>query len=271
MSASFCSRTHRPAGSSGSPEPLGTQPPDGPLDIAQRAFDLLVTGPGALTFDGRGIPGLPARHLRLGELRRLLLARGTTRATHDRVWAHLLGRARRDGGAWILACAGIAMPGLKARAAALARGWVGDPADLDSELLTGFLEGMRALDLESSRICAQLIGAGAAAVRRSRYYGDHEPALRGDSYVSARPLRPWDHPDLVLARALEAGVIDAEQHLLIGATRLGGASLAQVAECLQVSAWVAAKRRRDGERDLAEAIGQGQLSEPTVRRRRTRG
>ncbi len=61
---------------------------------------------------------------------------------HDRVWAHLRGRARREGGAWVLACAGIAMPGLKARATALACGWVGDPVDLDRELLTGFLEGV---------------------------------------------------------------------------------------------------------------------------------
>ena len=135
---------HRPAGSSGSPEPLGPQLPEGPLDIAPRAFALLVTGPGVLAFDGRGIPGLPARHLRLGELRRLMLAHGSSEAAHDRVWAHLRGRARREGGAWVLACAGIAMPGLKARAAALACGWVGDPVDLDRELLTGFLEGVRA-------------------------------------------------------------------------------------------------------------------------------
>jgi hypothetical protein len=42
------------------------------------------------------------------------------------------------------------------------------------------------------------------------------------------PHTPWGHPDLVLARAVDEGVLLAEDAELIGETRIGGRSLAEV-------------------------------------------
>ena len=57
-----------------------------------------------------------------------------------------------------------------------------------------------------------------------------ERAGPGTDPVSAAPPRPWGHPDLVLAKAVRAGVIGAADAELIGATRLGDVDLADAAE-----------------------------------------
>ena len=75
----------------------GTAPswPPGPLDAAQRAFDLLIRPPAPLAFDCRGLTGLPQKIVALDELKHLLIAESTPRATGDQVWSHLVTRARR--------------------------------------------------------------------------------------------------------------------------------------------------------------------------------
>ena len=87
----------------------------------------------------------------------------------NQVWAELVRRARAGTPAWIVGLVGIAMPGLRRAAATLSAGYRGDPADLQSEILTGFLAAMRALDLDdldavplASRLCWAAWRAGQA-------------------------------------------------------------------------------------------------------------
>jgi hypothetical protein len=133
--------------------------PATPLDAAQRAFDLLVQPPAPLAFDGRRFAGLPPRMLPLNELTKILIDNHTPRPVRDAVWRELVVRARRDGPAWVLAAVGIAMPGLRRAAGLLGRGWHGDCSDSDSELLTGFVERLRTIDLRQGRIAGKLIDA----------------------------------------------------------------------------------------------------------------
>lgn len=232
--------------------------PTTPLDAAQRAFDLLSAAPSPLRFEARHIEGLPAA-LDLPALKRWLLRDGTPGAVRDAVWRTLTSRARTDGPAWVVAAVGIAMPGLRRKAGLLARGWQGETADLDAELLVGFLERLRTIDLDQPNICQRLIDAGARAVRRSRRYVDRTESVRVERAWSLPPQRPWDHPDWVLTRAVAAAVIGPEECLLISATRLDDVPLAAVAEHLQVSAGTAATWRRKGEQRLLEAIRAGAL------------
>jgi hypothetical protein len=118
--------------------------PAGPLDAAQRAFDLLTRPPAPLAFDCRPFAGLPDQVIALDDLKRLLISDSTTRTTRDQVWVELVTRARRDGPAWVVAAVGIAIPGLRRRANRLSPGWRGDSADLDSELLLGWTRGTSA-------------------------------------------------------------------------------------------------------------------------------
>jgi hypothetical protein len=219
----------------------------------------LTCPPAPLAFDCRGIPGLPNRLLPLDELRRTLIRDTTPRTARDLVWRELVTRARRDGPGWVVAAAGVAMPGLRRRAGLLASGWRGETADLDAELLAGFLERLASIDIEAPNICQRLIDAGARAVRRSRRHAQDLDAVRVVGGWSLPPRRPWDHPDYVLARAVRAAVIGPEEALLISVTRLDDVGLQTVADHLQVSLTTAASWRRRAEHRIAAAIHAGDL------------
>ncbi|MFZ0160939.1 MAG: hypothetical protein WAL50_18055 [Kineosporiaceae bacterium] len=237
--------------------------PASPLDAAQRAFELLTTPPQPLTFDARRIDGLPDRPIAVDQLRRLLIDDATPRTVRDAAWREIVAMARGGDPAWVLVTVGLALPGLRRRAGRLAFGWHGETADLDAELLAGFLDRLSTIDLDGSNICARLIDAGARAVRRARNSVRDNDVIRVQD-AWGPPPRPWGHPDWVLTRALAAAVIDPEECLLISATRLDDVPLRVVAQRLGISVDLAASWRRDGERRLVAAIQAGDLDWVTL-------
>ena len=241
--------------------------PSSPLAAAGRAFALLVQPPTPVGFDGRGFDGLPDEILPLERLRALLLAPQTIVEIRDAVWRELVIRARRDGPAWVVAAVGIALPGLRQAAGLLATGWRGDTHDLDAELLAGFVERLQTIDLEPPRVVGRLIDAGLRAARKARDADSNGQLVHTDTIGPFAPIQPWDHPDLVLARAVAAGVIDADEAGLIAATRLENATLAQAAAPLGITAGLASSWRLKAERRLVEAIREGDLAFVPLRRR----
>ena len=131
-----------------------------PFDAADTAFRLLCAGPQPLALHASKVAaGLPDRPVPLDELRVLLLHPSTSARARNLVWAELVRRARVGGPAWMVGLAGIAMPGLRRAAGSLAA-YRGEAADLQAEVLTGFLAAVRALDLDdlesvplASRLC----------------------------------------------------------------------------------------------------------------------
>ncbi|MFC6022711.1 hypothetical protein ACFP2T_41970 [Plantactinospora solaniradicis] len=246
--------------------------PSSPLAAAARAFTLLVQPPTHVGFDGRGFEGLPDDILPLERLRTLLLSPQTGVEVRDAVWRELVIRARRDGPAWVVAAVGIAMPGLRHVAGALAAGWRGDTSDLDAELLVGFVARLKTIDLEPARICGRLIDAGLRAARKARDADSDAHLIHTDTPDPIAPIYPWDHPDLVLARAVAVGVLDADEANLIAATRLDNATLAQAAAGLGITPSLASSWRLKAERRLRDAIRDGDLAfvplRPRPRRRR---
>src|SRR5256885_8077261 len=100
----------------------GKQEQDSPLDVAEAAFDALVSGPAPLSLDGSRIgQGLPPRRIRLDRLRTLLLDPATGWRTRDSAWAELVRRSRDGGPSWIVGAVGVAIPVLRRTAAQLAR------------------------------------------------------------------------------------------------------------------------------------------------------
>jgi hypothetical protein len=244
--------------------------PSTPLDAAERAFTLLAEAPSHVPFDARGFDGLPDRILLLGELRALLLASSTDRKVRDEVWRELVIRARRDGPAWRVAAAGMAMPGLRRQAGLLAAGWHGDTHDVDAELLVGFMECLARVDLDEPRICGRLLEAGVRAARKIREAESDTVLIRTGEARSQVPNRPWDHPDLVLARAVAVAVLDRDEARLIAATRLEHVTLARVAAQIGISAQTASAWRARAEQRLQQAIGDGELAFVALRPRRNR-
>src|SRR6266508_1849543 len=242
--------------------------PSSPLDAAQRAFTLLVQPPSHVGFDGRGFDDLPDEILPLDDLRDLLLSPKTGVEVRDAVWRELVVRARRDGPAWVVAAVGVAMPGLRRIAGLLAAGWRGDTDDLDSELIVGFVARLKTIDLDVPRICGRLIDAGLRAARKARDADSDAHLIHIEATGPIAPIQPWDHPDLVLARAVAAAVIDADEANLIAATRLDTATVAQVADKLGIAPSTASAWRGKAERRLAAAIADGELAFIPLRPRR---
>ena len=237
----------------------------GALDAAEAAFTFLVTGPRPLALNpARCWPGLPDRMVQLGELKVLLLHPSVGPAARNKVWAELVRRARAADPAWTVGLVGVAMPGLRRATASLTAAYHGQAADLEGEVLTGFLAAMRALDLDdldrvplASRLCWAAWRAGRAAA-----YADAAWAARrrGLPEGCSRPVPPWGHPDFVLAAAARAGILTRAEAALIGRNRLEHIPLARIAAETGISHTALCNRRARAERKITAAIRSGELA-----------
>ncbi|WP_239341594.1 hypothetical protein [Frankia sp. CiP3] len=199
------------------------------LDTAEAAFSTLTAAPGGLAVDGAVMhPGLPQRRVGLRELRVLLAHPAIPAAARHTVWTHLVGR--RDEPDWQIGAVGVAMPLLRRTAGRLAAGNPGDPADLDAEILTGFLTGLRRISLSAPRLEVRLAWAAYRAGLAEAHR--HAPAQPGGgsalAVAAAMPPAPWGAPRNVLAQAVVAGVLSAADADLIQAARLDGIPLADL-------------------------------------------
>jgi hypothetical protein len=237
-----------------------------PLDSADAAFRALTTGPQPLALHAAALaPGLPDRLVPLDELRVLLLHPATGARARNKVWAELVRRARSGSPAWVVGLAGVAMPGLRRAAATLSAAYRGDAADLQTEILTGFLAAMRALDPAdldhiplASRLCWAAWRAGQALAYADARYTASRRDL-DDSYDA--PCMPWGHPDFVLAAAVRHGILTRAQAGLIGRNRLEGIPLKQIAAETGISHNALCNRRKRAEKAIADAIRNGFLAD----------
>ena len=212
------------------------------------AFRLLGADPEPLTLDGGDVgQGLPARPIPLVELRSMLLHPATGFAAQDAALGVLVARAQRGGGGWMVGLAGVLLPGLRRTAGRLARDFPGNTGDLDSEVLAGFVEAVDGFDPSRGRVAARLLWAAYRRGDRLRRRELAERTRRAAGWRSMPPPAPWGHPDLVLGRAVAAGVLSVEEAELISATRIGGARLPELAAAAGTAADTVRHRRRRAE------------------------
>jgi hypothetical protein len=241
----------------------------GPLAALAGAFRLLVTGPEPLALRaGRLAAGLPDRLVPLDELTVLLLHPSVSTRARNKVWADLVRRARAGSGAWTVGLCGVALPGLRRATASLAGAYRGDPADLEAEVLTGFLAALRALDpgeLEAIPLASRLTWAAYRAGRTLAYADAAWAARRRDLDESCRaPAPPSGHPDFILAAAVRRGVITAADAHLIGASRLEGIPLSRLAAETGSRHDSLCRRRAKAEKKLTRALLAGDLEFPGI-------
>jgi hypothetical protein len=243
--------------------------PAGPLDAldaVDAAFRLLTAGPRPLAVHASQLAaGLPDRPVPLDELRVLLLHPATTAGARNQVWAELVRRARTGEAAWVIGLTGVALPGLRRAVASLAGAYRGDPADLQAEVLTGFLAALRGLDVDdleqvplASRLCWAAWRAGKSLAYADAGYAARRRDL-GDR--SGIPELPWGHPDFVLAAAVRQRVLTRAQAHLIGRNRLEGIPLSQIAAEQGIGHTALCNRRKRAEKALTDAIRNGFLTD----------
>lgn len=220
------------------------------LDIARTSFALLVTGPEPLSLDGRNFDRLPGQRLPLSRVRDQLLAASCPQATRDAVWAELVTRSRREGGAWTVGAVGVALPALTSVAARLTGRFAGDPADIHAEVLAGFLAALAEVDIERPRIMLRLRWAAYRAGHAALIEALDGPPPTTPTVGSLPPVPPWGHPDLVLARAVADGVISRLEADVIGSTRLEDVAVADWATAHGCSTWAVYKVRKRAEQHL---------------------
>ncbi|WP_219416941.1 hypothetical protein [Pseudonocardia nigra] len=229
-----------------------------PLDAARSAFGWLVTGPEPLAVDGREFAGLPDRAVPLDEVRQRLLRRRCPQPVRDAVWAHLVRRSRAHAGAWTVGCVGVALPALTGIASTLTARFAGDPRDIHAAVLAGFLAELPVIDLARPRIMLRLRWAayrtGQTCLRESL----DAPTPSARAFHSAAPPAPAGHPDLVMARAVTAGVITPVEAELIGSTRLEEVSLAEAATRRGTGYEAAKKARQRAEHRLVAFVREHQ-------------
>lgn len=207
------------------------------LDVVREAFEWLNTGPDPVAIDGQHFFGLPDRAVPVRELRDLLLHPACGQATRDAVWTELVTRSRAEDGTWTVVCAGMALPALTRVCAQLCDRFAGDRHDVHSAVLTGFLAALAVVDLGVPRIVLRLRWAayrgGLAVVRDALAAPVPQPDCTDpDTGAAGRGPVGWTpagHPDLVLARAVDDGVLSVADAALIGATRLDGVALTDAA------------------------------------------
>lgn len=246
-----------------------TQPPISHLQAAAAAFTALSVGPTPLTLDCDALThadkdcALPPGRITLPKLRTWLLENRRAYAARDVVWRELILRARTGDPQWVIAAVGMALPALIRHARDLTAERRGDTADIDNEILTGFLEALHHVAPGKPGAYASLAYAGYRAGLNARTEQDaHIPvddigrAMSG----SGLPQLPYGHPDLLIERAATLGVIDAEDVEPWIDVRLGHRSIHLIAERLGLPVDQLRMRLRRADDRIAEALTAGLLT-----------
>lgn len=205
------------------------------LDLTEDQFRSLSQRSDPVTVDGRHVSrDLPSRRVGLEELRVIMLKRRASDQLKDAVWSHLVLMTRTDPDPWVIAAAGMMLPGLKSIAARMRGCFPYDACDLDSEILEAFLNELTRLDPDRPGLHTQLY---VAAWRRG-YQTCRREARRASRYMPL-PESLADHcggnPDIALARAMLDGVVTAKQAALVSRVHLDCAQRGDVARQLGMS------------------------------------
>ena len=195
------------------------------LDAAENAYQRLTQDPSApMVRTALGV-------LPLCVIRPLLLDAATPPVVADQVWRALVGHARGQGGEWILAAVGCAVPKLRAACWHATRNLEVDRDEVAAAALAAFTDALLTLDpLPEADVLSELARPARNAAQR---VADHVRRVRRTHTrlsASIPPPTAPGHPDFVLAGLVRDGVITTEEAELIGLHRLEGVSLRRIAQ-----------------------------------------
>jgi hypothetical protein len=217
-----------------------------PFEALESEFRRLSEATPPLTVDGVELgPAFPSRAIPVAELRGILLHPSTPYDAQNQAVALLVERASDEGEEWLVAAAGVLLPGLRAALAVYFRLPHVDPDEVEAEALADLIRAIRHCD-EVDRIAPRLISRAARRTKR-RVASEALSTGRHVTPLSAEPHRPWGHPDFVLAEAVKAGVLSPEDADLIGETRLGDLSLHAYSQATGIGLSCLKMRRRRAE------------------------
>ncbi|GIG63376.1 hypothetical protein Lfu02_77480 [Longispora fulva] len=254
-------------------EPTTTVPHASAFGAIDTAWRLLTREPqAALSLDCDDLTlrlrlpagSLPAGTRSMQYLRDWMLDNPAAALARDVIWRETASRAHSNEPGWVIAALGLAMPALVRCAGILSAGYRGDAADIDGELVAGFLTALRGDDLDLSRpvVYARLCWAGWRAARDLRLADEAEVPLPDfDSVADSRPPEvPWRHVDLLVQRACDLGLLSAQDIRSWIDIRLGGKTLALIAQSQGLEPNALRMRLARADRRIARALADGILT-----------
>jgi len=247
--------------------PTSSDWPSSALGVAEKVFSLLQRGPAPLSLSPHDLRPDPAgdqasvaggvlagqEPVSLWSLRELVVRRELPVVVVNQMWTVLVTRAQTDGETWTVGAVGMALPALFSLAGDLSGSPRRECADLDAEILGGFLSGL-ALARPGTRALFPVLlrharNAGLAWVTAQRLAARARPLTHASLDRLLTP-ETSTHPDQVLAELVAAEVLTSQDARLLIATRLEGIPDRQVAAAAGLTYDTLRKRRLRAERKV---------------------
>ena len=234
-----------------------------PIKTLATTFKLLRKDPQTAYLTIPACEAMPHTVMDLSTLTGLLWNRQTDNAIRNAIWTAIVREVRAGTPGWAVVACGLACPALVANARKLRASFGGSMADVDAEVIEGFLAAVHTLDLadpEIESVAGALANLASNIARTSRRREVGElAATTHDGEVYAAASNPGGHPDFVLARAVRAGVITVQEAEYIGRTRLEERGLEDVGAELGVHPVTLFRHRRAAENRLVQALRTGAI------------
>ena len=199
------------------------------LDAVEHAFSRLTADPE--TPRVRTVSGM----LPLAMVRSILADPATPVEEADAIWRTLIGRSRGDGGTWVLAAVGCALPRIRSGIWHATRNRHVERDEAAQAALAAFTEAVLTLEpIPVAGVLDELVryARNAAQTVADRVVRDR--IAHRKLHASISPQAPAGHVDFVLADLVRDGVITREEADLIGRHRFEGASIRRLAELNEV-------------------------------------
>ncbi|MBT2418084.1 hypothetical protein J7F01_08500 [Streptomyces sp. ISL-22] len=232
-----------------------------PLGELEQAFLALTQGVDPLTFPAHLVCDAPDRAMWPVDRVRAQLAHPSTRAElREQTWREVVRRARELGEPWDVVAVAMTVPVLRRMLARLARPTHLERAEVEQEALAAVAAALRTVDPGTERLDRELFSAADRAVHRLVYAARRRASREaGQTAEHLDRLCSLPQPDqsepvdelTVLARAVQARVVDVAEARLIARTRLGGESMSCLAAERGVSVRQLYRHRSAAEQHLA--------------------
>lgn len=232
-----------------------------PLGELEQTFLALAHGSEPLTLPAHLVCDEPDRAAWPVDRIRTHLAHPSTRADlREQTWREVVRRARDLGEPWDVVAVAMTVPVLRRMLARLARPVHLERAEVEQEALAAVATALRTVDPGVERLDRELFSAADRAVHRL-VYAARRHATR-ETGANAVPLdhlcstSQADHGEpvdelTVLARAVQARVVDVAEARLIARTRLDGEPMSRLAAERGVSVRQLYRHRSAAEQHLA--------------------
>lgn len=198
-------------------------------------------------------PGLPPREMRPRGLERFLLE-DAEYPQRDQIWSAVITGARRPDTAELyqVLALGLAARGLRAFRNRLAIRDRSELADIDHDLVTGFLRRLATIDTGTTNLGLKLIDSGITHAKSRRSQSrTHQATIKTEPTNTSSPYA--DPYALLNALAAESSLTPPDVELL-RLTAVDGFSIKEAAKHLGVGEQAAYKRRQRAEARLRRGL-----------------